>query len=451
MVPGLYDTAVIGGGVSGCSVILALGGTVDPGYRAAVFEPGRLGPGVAYGDQPAALLMNGGANTMSLLPDDRYHLLRWLGSNDGNALIARRRFGDYVADTVQRVIASHPGFSHVQSEIVDVLPHHEGYILVDERGERSVARNVVLAFGNFAPNASFLPEAIRNHDYYQGDPWHLNLGDLEGDVAIVGSRLTALDVLAQLDERGFRGRTYLISRHGVAPLVEDPAIGGLNLRDLQLEFETPHALLRSMRRAAKKHVAAGGDWRAIVESIRKITPEIWAAWSARDKRRFLRHLQSLWAAHRYRAPRETFAAFERRIESGRAELVKGRIAGAERTGGKNIVMTVKCADRIREIEVQAVVNATGPNSDYSKIDRPLVRNLLRRGLMRTDELRLGIDASKAFRVYSREGAEQPRLFALGPPLRGLFYEATAVPEITRHARAIASELSRLSLVLGAVS
>ena len=119
MVPGLYDTAVIGGGVSGCSVILALGGTVDPGYRAAVFEPGRLGPGVAYGDQPAALLMNGGANTMSLLPDDRYHLLRWLGSNDGNALIARRRFGDYVADTVQRVIASHPGFSHVQSEIVE--------------------------------------------------------------------------------------------------------------------------------------------------------------------------------------------------------------------------------------------------------------------------------------------------------------------------------------------
>ncbi len=450
-VPRIFDTAVIGGGISGSSIVLALAGLIAPSYRAVVFEPSPLGPGLAYGSQPQCLLMNGGANSMSLFPDDRNHLLRWLRTNDGNALIPRSTFGQYAAQTVQRALESRPAFAHVRTRISDVLPHSEGYSLVDESGSHYLARNVVLAFGNFAPNDSFLPEVIREHQHYYGNPWCLDAKRLEGDVAIVGSRLTALDVLAQLDERGFEGRIYLVSRHGLTPLVEDPAACELNVNALSLTFDTPYELLRSMRRAAKAHVAQGGDWRAVVESIRKITPDIWIAWSARDKRRFLRHLQSLWAAHRYRAPRETLAAFERRIESGRAHIVKGKITGAERAGGKNIVMTVTRGERTRKIEVQALVNATGPNSDYSKIDQPLVRNLLRRGLIRPDAVRLGLDASKSFRVYSHDGIEQPRLFTLGPPLRGLFYEATAVPEISRHARAIALELSRSSLLLGAVS
>lgn len=94
------------------------------------------------------------------------------------------------------------------------------------------------------------------------------------------------------------------------------------------------------------------------------------------------------------------------------------------------------------IRAAYVVNCTGPNCDIRHVDRPIVRNALSNGLLRPDTLHLGIDANEEYRILDAAGRVQPNLFGIGPLLRGLWYETTAIPEIVKHASSVAAELLR---------
>jgi uncharacterized NAD(P)/FAD-binding protein YdhS len=84
---------------------------------------------------------------------------------------------------------------------------------------------------------------------------------------------------------------------------------------------------------------------------------------------------------------------------------------------------------------------TGPSCDYARIDHPLVRSLLERGLVRPDALRLGLDVSTTCAMLDREGAISRRLFAIGPVTKGAFWEMTAVPDLRRQCEDLATQLT----------
>jgi uncharacterized NAD(P)/FAD-binding protein YdhS len=332
---------------------------------------------------------------------------------------------------------------HERVEIVDIERIERGYRLTDERGKRHDAHSVVLALGNLPPDDRFLPEGVRRHPGYAGDPWTADIArfDPSADVVIIGSRLTAMDTIALLDERAFRGRAHIVSRHGLLPLVEDTSVRGVNAATLDLDTRTPYTLLRSLRRAAGHFP---GDWRAMAESLRPITPSIWSGWDNRERKRFLRHLQSMWAIHRYRVPPATYAAFERMNAEGRIAIHRGRVAGgAARPDG--ITLEITGPRGPFTLHATYVVNCTGPNADLRTVAHPFVQKAIARGIMRPDALALGIDANEDYRVVDASGAAQPALFAMGPLLRGLWYETTAVNEIRAHAAAIATRLLEVSL------
>jgi uncharacterized NAD(P)/FAD-binding protein YdhS len=92
------------------------------------------------------------------------------------------------------------------------------------------------------------------------------------------------------------------------------------------------------------------------------------------------------------------------------------------------------------LEVARVINATGPETDASRIDDPLVRTLLARGTVRRDAHLLGLDATPRGALIDADGRESRVLFTLGPLLRGVLWECTAVPEIRVQARDLASTL-----------
>ena len=73
-------------------------------------------------------------------------------------------------------------------------------------------------------------------------------------------------------------------------------------------------------------------------------------------------------------------------------------------------------------------------------------DLFATGLARPDPLRLGIDAAPDGAVLDRAGSASDVLFTLGPPLRGLWYETTAIPEIREQAAALARRITRRHLV-----
>lgn len=435
-----YDVAIIGAGLAGATVASELANQAPPDFRVLVIGSDSPGPGTAFAPSSDRLLMNGGAGSMSAVPGDKEHLLRWLQTAPPEALIARRRFGIYLANRFREALAQRPAFASVHARATDLRVDGDGFAVVDDVGTTWRARSVVLAFGTFAPDDAFLPPAVRDFVGYVGDPWRFDGRVGEGDSLIVGSGLTALDAVAQLDERGFRGTIHLISRHGLIPALEEPRTEAAQPSTLDLRTETPLALLRSLRAAARRRVAEGGDWREIVEAIRGLSPDIWQGWSLRERRRFLRHLQAFWTIHRYRVPPETAATFARLRERARLFVHRGQIVAAtERAAGLlSVEMTNLAHSRI--LDVASVVNCTGPNGDYHRVNDPLIRNLIRRGTIRPDALRLGIDATPDFHPLDRRGHPHERLFTLGPPLRGVFYETTAVPETIAQAAAVARGL-----------
>ena len=437
MIEGRLDAAIIGGGVSGTSLAVALSSRAKPDFRATVFERNELGPGTAYSPQSASLLVNGPVRAMSAIAGDKSHLERWLVDESEDALICRARYGAYMRSVASATLASHAGITHVRGEIVDLEPTRDGFILRSNDGTEYAARSVVLALGNFPPNEAFLPHELREAESFARDPWRVDVAPFENrDVALIGNRLTAMDVIALLDERAFRGRIHVISRHGYAPNVEDPRIRGMDFTEYALDYATPLRLLRTLRAIAATYK---GDWRAIIEGLRPMSPHIWASWSMPERRRFLRHLQSIWGAHRYRVPAATFASYARLRGEGRVINHRGRIARAS-VFDDGISLELNHAGTKSTVRVAHVVNCSGPNPDITRVNHPLIESALRRGLIRPDPLHLGIEATTSYRAVDVSGGVNASLYAMGSLLRGLWYETTAVPEITTHAATIAAEL-----------
>ncbi len=431
------DSVIVGAGLAGTVVVASLAKTAPSSFRAMIFDPAAPGPGTAYAPASDRLLMNGPARAMSALPEDPADLVRWLGPGSDDRLIPRKLFGRYLAERFDAALAAHPGIALSRNRIVDIERRGGGYTVRDGAGQEYSAGSVVLALGNRKPNDAFLPQAVRADAGYVRDPWHFDASVLRGNaVALVGSGLTAMDIVALLEERGYDGAIHIISRRGLLPAIENVRARGLDPATLALDTSTPLSLLHTMRAAAAMREAGGGDWREVAESIRKISPAIWEGWSLRERRQFLEHLHSFWTAHRYRVPPQTAQAFERLRARNAIVRHRGRIVGAQRER-ERLVLRIVNAESASAIGVSDVVNCSGPNGDYGRSGDPLVINLMRRGLLLADELRLGIEVSPDLRVLDRSGRAQPSMYALGQPTRGRWYEATAVPEIREQARHIA--------------
>jgi uncharacterized NAD(P)/FAD-binding protein YdhS len=386
--------------------------------------------------------MNGPAGSMSAVPGDKEHLVRWLRTVPPSEMVARETFGKYLRAHLDRALAARPLFDVARTEAIDVKQHGSRFTVRDGRGMEWTAARVVLALGNFPPDDSFLPQSVREWSGFVADPWRSQPPAAQGDVLLFGSGLTAMDAIVQLDERGFTGAFHLVSRHGLLPCLESPHVRALDPKSLDLRPETPQALLRSLRAAARTHAAAGGDWRDVVESIREASPDIWRGWELREKRRFLRHLQAFWAVHRYRVPPATAEVYERIERAGRIVRHRGRIAAARPLRDGRLCVDVAGPHSTTAVTVGSAINCTGPGGDYGRIRHALVRNLVRGGLARPDPLHLGLDATIGLCVVGRDGRPNERLLTLGPPLRGLLYETTAVPEIGRQAALVAQTLVR---------
>ncbi|HNB89482.1 MAG TPA: hypothetical protein PLP91_03770, partial [Plasticicumulans sp.] len=93
------------------------------------------------------------------------------------------------------------------------------------------------------------------------------------------------------------------------------------------------------------------------------------------------------------------------------------------------------------LDTDVLINCTGPQCDFARIDEPLLRDALARGLLRADALGLGLDAGEDGELLDHEGRPQPGLYGLGPQVRGRVWELTAVPELRLAAARLGARLA----------
>jgi uncharacterized NAD(P)/FAD-binding protein YdhS len=200
-------------------------------------------------------------------------------------------------------------------------------------------------------------------------------------------------------------------------------------------------LIRTQVEAAEK---TGSGWRAVIDSLRPFTQEIWRSLTFRERRRFLRHVRPYWDVHRHRVAPAIGTTLASQIQNGQIEIHAGRIKTyAEDTGGVEVTYRARESGQLERLRVDRVINCTGPESDCRKADDPWLTNLMRRKLARPDPLFLGLDVSPDGALIDGYGDVSDLLYAVGPVRKGCLWETTAVPEL----RVQVSNLSRLLLAV----
>ncbi|QYU67345.1 hypothetical protein J4558_20790 [Leptolyngbya sp. 15MV] len=106
------------------------------------------------------------------------------------------------------------------------------------------------------------------------------------------------------------------------------------------------------------------------------------------------------------------------------------------------------ADVPETLAVRRVINCTGPQGDLFSSHDPLLQSLTRRGLIRPDPLRIGIDVDAAARTLANDGTANEQLYAIGPMTRGASWEIVAVPDIRVQVWTVARRMSNAHWVGG---
>lgn len=160
-----------------------------------------------------------------------------------------------------------------------------------------------------------------------------------------------------------------------------------------------------------------------------------------ERGRFLRHARPYWETHRHRGVPANLRDLERLLASGRLRIHAGHVVRfEEKTTSASAEIRLRGSERVLQLEVERILNATGPEGDYRRAGTPIVDRLFRDGMARPGSLGLGLDATAEGALLDSSGRPSEILSTLGPPLRGVLWETTAVPEIRVQAARLAERL-----------
>jgi uncharacterized NAD(P)/FAD-binding protein YdhS len=326
----------------------------------------------------------------------------------------------------------------VPEEVIDLERDPAGgYVLHFAGGATQAAAQVVLAVGN-------LPSADRATRVYRPNAWAAEtLSDLSGalPVLIVGTGLTTIDLVVALHAAGFPGPVIALSRRGLLPREHAPSVAWPRPSFSPAERASLLTLLRRVRREVAVAASVGVDWRSVIDAMRPDTADLWRGLTERDRARFLRHLRPFWDVHRHRLAPPSAALLAKLRREGYLRVLRGRVLGFTEADGVAEVRARTREGGEQTLRVQRIISATGVESASRCGDR-LVTSLLARGLARLDPNGLGLAVTEALQVVDADGRAAPDLWALGPIVRGVFWECTAVPDIRVQAQKLAARVAR---------
>jgi uncharacterized NAD(P)/FAD-binding protein YdhS len=452
---------IVGGGFAGTALALHL--RRQPALAQAelhLIEPREFpGPGLAYTARRPEYLLNVRPGALSLYPEAPHHFADWLRGQPESAagvpeFAPRSAYGRYLYEELAAALtpsaaATEPGRLcwHRTTAVVAPLRSDGRRAVLLADGTTLVSDFVVLALGNFPPPPPAGPDhRYLHHDAYHADPWAAgNIRRIGPDdsVLLIGSGLTAVDVLLALRKDGHRAPVNVVARHGRWPAAHGPATATYPDYYSELAAETTvTGVLAVFKRHLRRAAAQGIDWRPVLDVLRPNLGRIWAAWPLREQRRFLRHLSGLWAVTRHRSPPQNAAAVADLTAAGLVQLHVGTVREILPDGNLLRVRVRPHGTPGSWHVAQHVVCCTGPLLDYGRITDPLVMSLRDAGHLTADSLRLGMLTSECGAVRGADGVTSTTLFTLGPSRRPAYFESTAVPELRQQAVALAAELAR---------
>jgi uncharacterized NAD(P)/FAD-binding protein YdhS len=238
-------------------------------------------------------------------------------------------------------------------------------------------------------------------------------------VLLVGTGLTMVDVAAQINATHPRTPMVAMSRHGLLPArhVRRPLRPFDGFRP---DTSSLSVLLRDVRRRVGEVEQVGGDWRDVVDAIRPFADDLWQQLSPADRERFVRLVSRRWEVLRHRMAPQM------------ADLVDNMIADG--------TLRIASPDQVDLSGFSRIVNCSGPAPVCTPGWNAVIDRLTVRGLLRPNQLGLGLDLDSDGVLLDTSGAPTPGLYAVGAARRGTAWEVAAIPDIRTQAASLADHL-----------
>jgi uncharacterized NAD(P)/FAD-binding protein YdhS len=458
-----FSVVIAGGGFCGMMTLVNLARKADREIKIVLINKEyKIARGIAFKSYSDLHVLNVEARNMSAFPDQPDHFIQWCENHPEVkkkkseipfTFFPRNLYGSYLDDIFNNTIKNLPDFVTVEiltDEVSDIKKSEDQLIVFTSGGKKFIADKVVLATGNSEPGPPNLSDkSFLNSKKYFPNPWKEEaVTGLSNDsaVLIIGAGLTMVDVIIGLIEKNYTGKIISLSPHGFNILPHKKSRPQRYILD---ELSPPYTLENLFRlfykhiRQARKHGETG---ETVVDAIRAKTQEIWQELTLDDKKKFMTHLRHLWGVARHRLPAYIHQQMQFLIKDGKLKVIAGRIIEINEPDNDVEVHIQKRKDQTElVIHVARVINCTGPQTDIRRQNCALYNNLTENGMIRPDEMNLGVDATANGQVIDSSGNISDQLFAIGSLLKGKLWESTAVPELRLQAMKVAEQIISMNV------
>ncbi|MDX3608866.1 FAD/NAD(P)-binding protein [Streptomyces sp. FL06-04B] len=466
---------VVGGGASAVCLIDALVMAKGGPGSLTVFEPSpNLWRGRAYQVDSETIKVNATPDDMSVRAGDPHHFIRWLGARErmlgesygldpfsGARFAPRTVYGEYLEQTAYAGLAElrRQGWrvDLVGDSVTSARRTEDQVVVSTGRGMTSSFDYVVLCVGGDGPKDVY---GLAGSPGFIADPYPVSqnlrtIGAAER-VAVIGSGLTAVDIVLSLAAQGHRGPISLVSRRGVLPGVrqreahfelrhltqermralarsrreisvqEFTAVVQRELHEAGVDMPALHAELASLdgeppadrlRRQFAAVNASDLGLRILQRAVPEIGPDVWPVLGEQDRAEVLRlHYRTVMSLC-CPMPPSSAAVLLGLIDEGRLDIRSGLdSAAAGRGGGLTLSLlngTVLRTDRV----INAVSASEGRIPQGAA---PLVNTLIgdRAASLHPHG---GLHVLRATSQLTTDGASDPRLYGLGTIAAGSLF------------------------------
>ncbi len=444
----MKTVAIIGGGFSGTMAAVNLARLSDESLRVILINGKRpVGRGVAYSTTRSEHLLNVAARNMSALPDHPTHFVDWLRSRSEfntvtdaelrESFVPRKIYGDYICSLLTSYLhpidpKSQVDLQVIDDEALDVSIQGDEATITLKSGEPVAANIVLFATGNQPPSTFPCDSPLTYDPRFRPDPWSNWAEQLPaqgGHIVLLGTGLTAVDVIVTLAELKWQGRITAISRSGLLPR---PHFRGIVYPDFIPENAPTlplQELAKLVQQQCQRLERMSQNPAIAIDKIRPYTQRIWRGLSTEDKKEFLRRHAARWNSIRHRIAVSIHQHLTDALDAQRLEILEATIESLSACDDALKVNLRTQGDEKRAVAADLVINCTGPDTRMSHTDSPLLRNLLHSGVISSDELNMGVAVNDDYQTLTAAGEASTVCYAIGPLLRGTLWETTAVPEL----------------------
>ncbi len=452
---------IVGGGFTGATVAVQAARRSPIALDIVVIEPSaELGRGLPYQGHDPDHRVNGSIATHSIDPLDTEHIQRWLDKSNElqkdpaaqcsfGTFLRRSDYGRYLHESVLEFSKKNESGStirHHRDRVRQIKLESEHVVLELEQSHLLLGDSVVLAFGN---PASRLPPMLKHaskspvvvHAPLVGSALHHLCQRLApgSEVAVMGTSLTAADVISTLLRQTSGVGITAFSRRGLIPNRQRPpdplAPSSLPKTWLvdRINGEVPSYLFpdegspwtvrhlcRAMRKRIKMLTNQGLPWQQGFDEARDVVWQFWPLLTAQEKQRFLRRLRVWYDVARFRLPPQTAESIDKAVAAGRLAFCAKALQGVQVLEGQRLKLTFQKKGKQVEQEFDALINCTGLDLGGPVDPETLAGKLVQAGILVKDESGIGFSVDKTCRVIHSNGQASSRIRLVGPATAGVF-------------------------------